>query len=100
MARTLYVSVPAVDQLPVYEPDGFQKKSGLPSGDFSVIVFRDGNLHATSVAVAEIGATGEYRVEWTPPLTGFWLLEVRNAYNYEVWFNEYDIVKPTLLGIA
>jgi len=100
MARQIYESVPAVDQLPVFEPDGIDKHSGLTAGDFTVLVWQNGvERTGFSVAINEIG-DGEYKVAWTPDGTGFWLIEVSNAYNDEKWSGEYDVVKPVLLGIT
>lgn len=101
MSRQIYESVLAVDQLPVFEPDGIDKHPGLAPGDFTVQVWQNGaeRTPAFAVAISEIGG-GEYKVEWTPDDTGFWLIEVTQTYNDEKWSQEYDVVKPVLLGIT
>ena len=100
MSRQIYHGLPVIDQLPVYEPDGVTKRSGLTAADFTVAVWHDGaERPGFAVAITEIGS-GEYRVEFTPDATGYWVVEVANGYNTEIWVGEYDVVKPVLLGIT
>jgi hypothetical protein len=65
------------DTFPAFEDDGVSKRSGLSyPGDFTVAVFKDCTESALSVAITEIGSTGTYCLQYTPPDEGFWKVEV------------------------
>ena len=100
MARQIYKNLAAVDQLSVFEPDGVTKHSGLVSGDFAVLVYQDGAIRTPFTTLVTEILGGEYKIDWTPDAAGFWLIEVSNSYNDEIWFGEYDVVEPVLLGIT
>jgi len=91
VSRRLALGGPVIDQLPVYDLDGFTKKSGLDPATFLVELYRDGVGQGHPVTIAEIGTTGEYRTEFTPTAGGFWLLEVRVPYNGSAWMGQYDL---------
>lgn len=99
MSREVPVNVQVVDQFPVWAWDGFTKVSGVT--DFLVMVYHNGVFQmGHAVSISEIGTMGEYRVTFTPNATGFWLVEIRNGFNLETWSEEYDVVKPVLLGVV
>ncbi len=86
-----------IDQFPVFEPDGYTKKSGLTlaGGDFVVSAWRDGYQAGVSLTITEItGTPGEYRVEWTPPFGIFGLYEIQIFINYnkQIWHGQYQLV--------
>jgi len=78
-----------VDTFPVWESDGYTKKSGETS--FVVGLWKDGVLSAVSVAIAEVGSSGMYKAEFTPDGRGVWYLEVKIPYNGQVWKGEYEV---------
>lgn len=88
MAREVRVGVEVVDQFPAWEADGYTKRSGLTS--FDVRLWRDGAPSILPVTIAEIGASGEYAVRWTPDAAGVWLLEIGIPFNEDVWQGEYE----------
>lgn len=101
MSRELYKDVLVTDQLPVWEPDGVTKHSGLTAGNFTVVGYLDGvEVGGFASAISEIGGRGEYAITWTPDSVGFWVVEVRNDYNGETHEGQYDIVLPALIGVV
>ncbi len=80
-------------QIPVWESDFFTKKSGLGSGNFTMTVWKDGVLDAVTPTVAEIGSTGEYKVEFVPDDLGVWFLEVKSDYDGKVWEEDFPVGK-------
>lgn len=77
------------DQFPVYETDGYTKKSGETV--FTATVWRNGVVSAVVPTIVEIGSSGEYKVTFTPDNFGFWVVEVLIDYNKDIWSGEYDI---------
>jgi len=74
-----------IDNIPAFEDDGITKRSGLLPADFTVTVWKDGAVDPLSVAVAEIGSSGEYSVTYTPDTAGYWLVEVHVLFNGAFW---------------
>jgi hypothetical protein len=74
-----------VDHFPAIEDDGYSKRSGLTGGDFTAEVFKDGVVDALSTTITEIGSTGEYKLEYTPPSTGVWVVRVLIDFSKEIW---------------
>lgn len=103
MIREVEDNVPVIDHFPAFELDGYTKRSGLiqGSGDFDITTFYDGTLVGLSVAVTEIGATGEYKVEWTPPFgqLGYYQIQVLIMFNKEIWYGTYDVVDEKSVSI-
>lgn len=100
MARELPVNIDAVDQFPVFDFDGINKKSGLGASDFDVKIYKDGALQgAYSYTISEIGTTGDYKIEWIPGSVGYWVIEVYIQYNYEWWGGEYDVFEGSQTDI-
>jgi len=77
------------DQFPVYQSDGYTKKSGETV--FTTTVWRNGVAQAISPTIVEIGSSGEYKITFTPDNFGFWVVEVLIDYNKDLWYGEYDI---------
>jgi hypothetical protein len=94
--REVEDNVAVIDHFPALELNGYSKRSGLlqGSGDFSTTVFYDGTLTAIPVTITEIGTTGEYKVEWTPPLSqlGYYSVQVLIDFNKDIWHGAYDVV--------
>jgi hypothetical protein len=89
VVREIERNVAAIDQFPVFEPDGHTKKSGLLAGNFTSTVFQEGVVVAVVVTITEIGATGEYKTSFTPTGQGLYELQVKNDYNDEIWHGQY-----------
>jgi len=77
------------DQFPVYQSDGYTKKSGETV--FTTTVWRNGVAQAISPTIVEIGSSGEYKITFIPDNFGFWVVEVLIDYNKDLWYGEYDI---------
>jgi hypothetical protein len=97
MIREVENGSTVIDQFPVFEPDGYSKKSGLTlaGGDFVVTAWREGYQTTVSLTITEIpGTPGEYRVEWTPPFAVFGRYEIQILINYnkQIWHGEYRVV--------
>lgn len=90
MSRQCKPGETVYDQFPIWEDDGYTKKSGETS--FTIRIWKDGVVSALPVVIAEIGGTGEYKVTFVPNDKGFWMAEVTIAYNKQVWFGEYEAV--------
>lgn len=75
------------DQFPAWQDDGFTKQSGLSvgGGHFLVTVWQDTVVSGLPVTVSEIGTSGEYRVQYTPPSEGIWVVEIKVNTNQDVW---------------
>ena len=67
--------------------DGYTKKTG--ESVFTTTVWKDGVESALSVAVAEIGSSGEYKISFTPDAEGVWSVNVFIDYNKDWWGAEY-----------
>jgi hypothetical protein len=99
MPREVEDGIQVIDQFPVFDNDGYSKKSGLLAGNFSAEVFRNAVLDlSVTVTISEIGVTGEYKVLWTPPLgnLGYYNVQVINDFNKEIWFGTYQVVNRLL----
>lgn len=92
MSREVKVSEEVVDQFPVFDLDGYTKKSGETS--FTKTIWQNGSVRSDiPVTISEIGSSpGEYKVSWTPDSVGFWMVEVDINYNKDVWVGDYDVV--------
>lgn len=90
MIREVETGTPVSDQFPAFENDGYTKRSGLAPGDFTPTVFRDTSIIALPVTIQEIGTSGEYRVSFTPSLSGVYELQVLIDFNKEIWHSQYQ----------
>jgi hypothetical protein len=88
-----------IDQFPVFEFDGYSKHSGLHLIDFTITTYHAGVATPLSVSLAEIGTSGEYRIEYTPPGTGYWLVEILIDYNKDIWRSEVEAAFTDVSGI-
>ena len=88
MARRVPLGL-VTDQFPIYETDGYTKKSGETT--FTITVWKDGVVSAVVATIAEIGVSGEYKVSFTPDSVGFWVVEVLIDYNKDLFVGEYDV---------
>lgn len=78
---SIYTVVPGDtvrDQLSIYDDTGVTKISGLTvvGGDFIITVYQDGAVTALPVVISEVGALGEYLVEFTPNTNATWIVEI------------------------
>lgn len=73
------------DHFPALEDDGYSRRSGLTGGDFTAEVFKDGVGDALSTSITEIASTGEYKLKYTPPSVGLWVVRVLIDFNKEIW---------------
>ena len=93
MSREGEVGTTVIDQFPAFEDDGFTKRVGLSSGDFTVTAFKDGVLQVGFLlTIVEISASGEYRISFTPVTTGFFNIQVLVNFSKDIWEGEFDIV--------
>lgn len=100
MARQLPVNEPVTDQFPVYELDEWTKHSGLIQSDFDVTIYLDGFVQvAHPFTIGEIGASGEYKVIFTPTSVGGWLMDIRIPYNQSEWYMQVDAVEGGVTDI-
>lgn len=83
-----------IDQFPVYDTDGFSKKSGITV--FDINLWKDAIPSLLPVAITEIGTSGEYKVELTPDSPGVWLCEVNIPFNKQAWYGEYTLEKSNI----
>lgn len=93
MTREIQIGDEVVDQFPVFDSNGYTKVSGQTS--FAPSIWKDAVIKSIPVTVTEIGATGDYKVEFTPDAEGFWRLEVLINYNKDIWSVECDVVSGT-----
>jgi len=77
-----------IDQFPAFELDGYTKRTGLSGGDFDITVFKDSVVDPLAATIAEIGTTGEYKLEYTPPGSGRWEVQVLIDFNKHIWVSE------------
>jgi hypothetical protein len=70
----------------IFEDDGVSKRSGLTllGGDFVVTVYKDCAINALPVTISEIGATGTYCLQYTPPTAGYWSVELRIVFSDDI----------------
>jgi hypothetical protein len=94
MSRAVQVGVLVEDQFPVFEPDGFTKKSGETA--FTASVWKDGVIDLASVTITEIGTSGEYNLQFTPDAVGFWVVQVLIDYNKDIFSGEYTASAETI----
>lgn len=98
MSRQIEAGETVIDQFPVFEWDGYTKKSGETV--FTTSLWKDGvSQPALPVTISEIGASGEYKVDFEPDDSGFWLLQVLIDYNKDVWKGEYDVSTGSIADI-
>lgn len=88
-----YVGTTIVEQFPVWELDGYTKKSGETV--FQTSLWLNGVANATPVQISEISTTGEYKAIYTPDVVGQWKLEIKIPYNEQVWYQERVVTIPT-----
>lgn len=100
MIREVERNIAVVDHLPVFETDGYTKKSGLAAGNFTSEVFQEGALVAVPVTVTEIGVTGEYKATFTFSGHGMYEVQVRNDFNNEIWYGQYISVDELTVDLA
>jgi hypothetical protein len=100
MTREVERGTPVVDQFPAFEDDGFTKRSGLGSGDFSSTVFVNGAVEALPVTISEIGSTGEYKTSFTPDTLGVYELQVAISFNRDIWHAQYASVDELTNDVA
>ncbi len=98
MGRQIPAGEAVIDQFPIWEHDGYTKKTGETV--FTVMVWLDGVVQAAIIpTVSEIGTSGEYKIEFQPDNTGFWTVEVLIDYNKDIWFGEYDAATGSIQDI-
>lgn len=90
MSRQCKPGETVIDQFPIWNDDGYTKKSG--EIDFIKRIWHNGVQSVLPVAVAEISGSGEYKVTFTPDAMGIWIVEVTIMFNKQVWFGEYEAV--------
>ncbi len=91
MARIVTLGDTAIDQFPVWDSDGYTKKSGETV--FTCRLWKDGSESPVVPAISEIGTSGEYGVSFVPDAVGVWVLEIIPEYNNDVWTAEF-VVEP------
>ena len=74
------------DQFSAFEDDGVTKRSGLTiaGGDFAVTVWKDCVVDPLTVTITEIGASGEYCLEYTPPTAGTWKVQIHIDFSDDI----------------
>jgi hypothetical protein len=73
------------DQISAFEDDGITKRSGLIAPtDFEVTVWQDCVVSSLPVTISEIGVSGEYCVEYTPPSEGWWKVEIHILFSGDI----------------
>lgn len=81
-----------IDSFPAFELDGFSKRSGLSSLDFTVSIYFNGAESTLPTVISEIGSTGDYSISFTPPSPGFYEIQVLIDFNKEIWRESFDVV--------
>jgi hypothetical protein len=91
----------ALDQFSALEADGFNRRSGLTvlAGDFVVTTTFNGVVSAVPVTIEEIGTTGRYTVEFTPPADGLYDLEVLVVFSKDIWGAQYQAGAGSIDGV-
>ena len=81
------------DPFAAFEDDGVSKRSGLTlgGGDFTVTVLKDCVPDALTVTITEVGVTGQYCLEYTPPTEGFWTVEVHIDFSDDILCSEASV---------
>lgn len=90
MSRQVETGSLVIDSFPVFEDDGYTTKSGLLPSDFETEMFVDGVLVAMPVDISEIGTTGNYKTEFTPPVDGLYQVQIHFLYNDDIWGETYE----------
>ena len=99
--RRVSARTAVVDHFPVYGEDGFTKVPDLEPDDFAVVVFRDGEVAAVSVELAQIGASpGEYRLSFTPDQAGFYEIEVAFIAGQQTYAEQYEVTEAIVAGAS
>lgn len=94
MTQVIDLASDFVDHFPVFESDGYTKKTGESS--FTITVWKEAVVTAVTASIAEIGATGEYALTITPTSAGEWSAEVIVAYNNSVFGAEFNVRKADI----
>jgi len=89
-----------IDQFPVFEDDGYTKKTGLGPANFSATVFLNAAILPVGVTVDEIGSSGEYSVGFTAGFNGLYEVQVYNDFNDEIWHAQYVSVDELTNALA
>jgi hypothetical protein len=89
MSRDVAIGSLVLDHFPVLEDDGITKHSGLLSGSFTALVYRDSVPTAIPVTIAEIGTSGEYTYSFTPATVGVYDVEISIAYNSDLLLEQF-----------
>lgn len=100
MIREVEKGSTVIDQFPVFEDDGYTKKSGLLPGDFTPSVFLDAVVDPTAVTIAEIGSTGEYKATFPVASTGLYEVQVFVPFSKEIWYGQYVCVDELTNDLA
>jgi len=79
----------AKDNFPIFEVDGYTKKSGETS--FTKTIRKDSVVQAIASTISEDGSTGEYVFSFTPDSKGLWSVEVLIDYNKDIWYGEFAV---------
>lgn len=90
MSRQVETGTLTIDSFAVFEDDGYTTKSGLLASDFDVLVLFDGVVLSLPVSIVEIGTTGQYKVEFTPPVDGYYQVQIAIDYNLDIWTEAYE----------
>lgn len=86
--RTVKTGEAFVDIVPVFDFDQVSRVSGQVAGDFTVAVYKDGELAVGyDPAVSEIEGTGNYAFTLADgfPDVGFYVLDIQILYNESSW---------------
>jgi hypothetical protein len=88
MSRPVTVGEVVQDHFPLFDLDNpILKKSGETG--FTAYLWKDNVASGVPVTVAEIGASGEYGVSFTPDAEGVWSVQVLADYDQSWWGEEY-----------
>jgi len=87
VTRQIKVNEVVIGQFPVFDFDGYTKKTGETA--FTATLWRDAAVKAIAVNISEIGSSGEYEFDFTPDEEGYWKLEILIDYNKDVYGFEY-----------
>lgn len=79
-----------VDSFPVFDDDGYTKKSGLDPSTFVVTVLHEGIPISLPITIMEIGTSGEYRYQFTPTVDGYYQVEFNIPYTFDVLGASYE----------
>lgn len=79
-----------IDHFSVFEDNGYAKRSGLTSGDFTTSVWANGAVVPTATSIIEISG-GEYQLGFIPTIVGIWKVEVLVNYNKEILVTEVEV---------